>query len=217
MDENSLHHAIDLLENYSKLMLEVKLHPSAAELPLVDGKGVVRTKEVIAEQFKREMGLHNDTGKRFRGYLEAKWNSKCDELMSEDFRLLLQFDKLKAGVKLVFGKDAYLLNPFQIICPICLEIRVLSSMNQLWAISQHLREKHLDDCKGSDVRKRLVAWLDNDFITEGELDKVATLPETLVFPAELIVTPRVRVMVLARDISKGHLHEICVLRFHLIM
>lgn len=200
-DESSLHHAIDVLQNYSKLMLEVKSLPSAAELPLVDGKRVVRTKEVIAEQLKREMGLHDDRGKRFRGYLDAKWNTKCDELMSEDSRFLLQFDKLKAGVKLVFGNDAYLLNPFQIICPICLEIRVLSSMNQLRAISQHLREKHLDDIIGSDVQKRLAAWLNNSFITEAELDKVARLPETLVFPAELIATPRVRAMVLARDIS----------------
>ena len=47
-DESSLHHAIDVLENYSKLMLEVKLLPSAAELPLVDGKRVVHTKEVIS-------------------------------------------------------------------------------------------------------------------------------------------------------------------------
>lgn len=52
-DESSLHHAIDVLQNYSKLMLEVKSLPSAAELPLVDGKRVVRTKEVIAEQLKR--------------------------------------------------------------------------------------------------------------------------------------------------------------------
>ena len=193
-DENSLHHAIDVPENYSKLhvVLDVKLLPSAAELPLVDGKWVVRIKEVTAEQLKQEMSLHDDTEKCFRGYLDAKWNTKCDELMSEHSCFLLQFDKLKAGVKLVFGNDAYmyLLNPFQIICPICLEICALSSMNQVRAISQHLREKHLDNCKGGDVRKRLVAWLKNNFTAEDNLDKVARLPETLVFPAELMETFR---------------------------
>lgn len=65
------------------------------------------------------------------GFLDAKWTAQCDQLMAEDSRFLLQFDKLKAGVKLSFGNEGYIPNPFQIICPVCLEIRVLSSMNQL--------------------------------------------------------------------------------------
>ena len=130
-DHSSLHHAIDLLRDYSKLTVEVKLEPNAAELPIVEGKRMVHTKEIITEQLKREMGLHDDRGKRSHGFSDAKWTAQCDQLMAEDSQFLLQFDKLKAGVKLLFGNEGYLLNPFQIICPICLEIRVLSSMNQV--------------------------------------------------------------------------------------
>lgn len=36
--------------------------PTAAELPIVDGKRVVHNKEVFMEQLKHEMGLHNDEG-----------------------------------------------------------------------------------------------------------------------------------------------------------
>ena len=156
-DHSSLHHAIDVLKDYSKLTIEVKLQPSAAELSIVEGQRVVRTKEVIAEQLKREMGLHDDRRKRSRGFLDAKWTAQCDQLMDEDSRFLLQFDKLKAGVKLLFGNEGYLLIPFQIICPICMDVRVLRSMNQLRALSQHLREKHLEDSKGIEIRKRLAA------------------------------------------------------------
>lgn len=134
-DHSSLHHAIYVLRDYSKLTVEVKLEPSAAELPIIEGKQEVHTKEVITEQLKREMGLLDDRGKRSHGFLDAKWTAQCNRLMAEDSQFLLQFDKLKAGVKLLFGNEGYLLNPFQIICPICLEIRVLSSMNQLRAIT----------------------------------------------------------------------------------
>lgn len=191
-DSSSLHHGIDVLKNYSKLTVEVKLEPSASELKIAEGKQVVRTKEVLAEQLKREMGLHNDRGKRSRGFMDAKWNAQCDLLMSEDSRFLLEFDKLKAGVKLVFGSEGYLLNPFQIICPLCMEIRVLSSMNQLRALLQHLKETHLEECKGNDARKCLAAWLENNFVSQAELDKVAGLPEGLISPDEMVATPRVR-------------------------
>lgn len=201
-DASSLLHAIHVLKNYSKLTVEVKLQPSAAELVIVNGKRVVRTKEVISEQLKREMGLHDDAGKRLCGFLDAKWTAKCDELMAEDSRFLLQFDKLKAGVKLVFGNEDYLLNPFQIICPICLEVRVLSSMNQLRALAQHLREKHLgDSIEGNALLKHLSVWIENNFVTKEELDKITGLPDGLVCPEAMLSTPRVRAMVLARDIS----------------
>ena len=52
--------------DYSKLTVEVKLEPGAAEPPTVTVKRVVHTKEVIAEQLKREMGLHDSKGKRSR-------------------------------------------------------------------------------------------------------------------------------------------------------
>lgn len=146
--ENSLHYAVAVLKNYSKLTVEVKLQPSPAELSIADGKRALRCKEVVAEQLKREMGLHNDAGKRTRGFLDAKCTAKCDEIMEEDSRFLLKFDKTKAGVKLVCGNDGYLLNPFQVICPICMEIKVLNSMNQLCALSQHLKENIWKILKG---------------------------------------------------------------------
>ena len=171
-DSSSLHHAIDVLKNYSKLTVEVKLEPNAAEHMIAEGKRVVRTKEVITEQLKREMGLHDDRGKRTHAFMDSRWNARCDLLMSED-----EFDKLKAGVKLVFRSEKYLLNPFQILCPVCMEIRVMSSMNQLRALSQHRREKHLEESKSNNIRKRLAAWLENNFVTQEEVDKVARLPE----------------------------------------
>lgn len=87
--------------DYSKLTVEVKLEPGAAEPPTVKVERVVHTKEVIAE-LKREMGLHDSRGKRSRSrfFLYAKWPAQCDQLTAEDSRCLLQFDKLQAGVKL---------------------------------------------------------------------------------------------------------------------
>ena len=70
---------------------------------------------MITEQLKREMGIHNDERRRSRGFLDAKWTARCNELMAEDSRFLLQFDKLKSVVKMVFGNNGYLLNPFQIV------------------------------------------------------------------------------------------------------
>jgi len=55
-----------------------------AELPVINGKRVLHNKEVITEQLKREMGLHDDKGRLSHGYLDAKWMARCDELMAED-------------------------------------------------------------------------------------------------------------------------------------
>ena len=172
-DDNSLHHAVEVLKNYSKLTVEMKLQPSLAEVSIADGKRALRRKEVVAEQLKREMGLHDDAGKRTRGFLDAKWTAKCDQIMVEDSRFLLEFDKTKAGVKLLFGNDGYLLNPFQVICPSA------CSMNQLRALSQHLKDKHLEDSKGRSVIKRLGAWLENHFVSSEELDQFASVPELI--------------------------------------
>ena len=57
-----------------------------------------RKKEVVAEEIKREMGLHDDQGKEKKGYIDAKWTTQCDTLMEQDSRFLLEFDKLQAGV-----------------------------------------------------------------------------------------------------------------------
>ena len=87
-DPSSLHHAINVLKDFSKLTIEVKLQPSAIDLPIINGARVIRTKEVVTEQLKREMGLHNDTGKRKRGFLDAKWTEQCTRLLSDDSRFL---------------------------------------------------------------------------------------------------------------------------------
>ena len=66
-------------------------------------------------------------------------------------------------------------------------------MNWLWALSQHRREKQLEDSKGIDI---------DNFITQKELDKEGRLPEGLVFTDKMVATPQVRAMVLAHDISQ---------------
>ena len=68
-------------------------------------------------------------------------------------------------------------------------------MNWLWALSQHPREKHLEDSKGIDI---------DNFITQKELDKEGRLPEGLVFTDKMVATPQVRAMVVAHDISQGY-------------
>lgn len=45
-------------------------------------------------------------------------------------------------------------------------------MSQLLALQKHLREKHFEESKGNDTREHLAAWLENNFITPEELDKV---------------------------------------------
>ena len=53
-------------------------------------------------------------------------------------------------------------------------------MNWLWALSQHRREKHLEDSKGIDI---------DNFITQKQLDKEGRLPEGLVFTDKMVATP----------------------------
>lgn len=42
-------------------------------------------------------------------FLYAKWTAQCDQLTAEDSWCLLQFDKLQAGVKLLFRNEGHLL------------------------------------------------------------------------------------------------------------
>lgn len=67
-DHSSLHHAIDLLRDYSKLTVEVKLEPNAAELPIVEGKRMVHTKEIITEQLKEKWGCMMIEGSAHMGF-----------------------------------------------------------------------------------------------------------------------------------------------------
>ena len=200
-DPGSLLHAINVLKDFSKLTVEVKLQPNPSDLPIMDGKRVVRQKEVITEQIKREMGLHDDGGKRTRGFLDGQWTENCSNLMCSDSRLLLQFDKMKAGAKLIFGNNRYVLNPVQAICPVCLEIKVLSAMNQLRSLIQHFRERHEEDYRAVSIGKRLKGWVENNFISLEQLNEISPVPEGLISPEDMFSTPRVRALVLARDIS----------------
>ena len=62
-DENSLFQAISILKDYSKLLVEIRSHPSFMPgISIQDGNRKVCSKEVITEQLKREMGLHDDKG-----------------------------------------------------------------------------------------------------------------------------------------------------------
>ncbi len=87
--------------------------------------------------------------------LIAKWTEQCHRLLPEDSRFLLQFDKLKPSVILVFGIDGYFLNHVQLNCPICWEIKVLSSGNPSWLL---YRDMHHDNPKGRSLDKCLNAW-----------------------------------------------------------
>jgi hypothetical protein len=114
-DEESYQHALTVLPNYSRVTVEMSIQ-RMKEIS-ISGERKYRRKEVVAEEIKREMGLHDDQGKGKKGYMDAKWTAKCDTLMEHDSRFLFEYDKLQSGVELAFGDKRYLLNPFQIICP----------------------------------------------------------------------------------------------------
>lgn len=189
-DPSSLLHAINVLKDFSKLAIEVKLQPNPTDFPIMNANRVCRTKEVITEQLKRDMRSHSDTEKRTRAYLDAKWTKNCSRLLSEDSRCLLQFDKLKAGVKLMFGNDDYLLNPVQVICPVCQEIKIFSSMNELRSLSQHLKKAHHEDSRATAIIKRLNEWMENNFIWKEEIDQKASLPSGLLSLEETMASPQ---------------------------
>jgi hypothetical protein len=136
-NEDSFQHALKVLPNYSCVTVEVKVE-RMKEVRLEENRRRARTKEVVSEEIKRSMGIHTDEGKSKKGFLDAKWTHKCDRLMEEDSRFIFEFDKLQAGVKLALGDGRYLLNLFQIICPICGDIKTLGNMNQRSSVINHL-------------------------------------------------------------------------------
>ena len=101
----------------------------------------------------------------------------CSNLTCSDSRLLLQFDKMKAGAKSIFGNDRYVLNPVQAICPVGLEINVLSAMNQLRSLMQHFRQRHEEDYRAVSIGKRLKGWVENNFISLEQLTEISPIPE----------------------------------------
>ena len=144
-DEESYQHALTVLPNYSQINVEMKItRMKETAIPASDQRNFPK-KEVVAEEIKREMGLHDDQGKGKKGYMDAKWTTQCDTLMEQDSRFLFEFDKLQAGVELAFGDKRYLLNPFQLICPICGDVKCLGNMNQPVALAQHMSSQHQTD------------------------------------------------------------------------
>ena len=139
-NEESYQHALTALPNYSRTTVEMKIE-RMKEKSISDQRNF-RKKEVVAEEIKREMGLHDDQGKGKKGYMDAKWTTKCDTLMQQDSRFLLEFDKLQTGVELAFGDKRYLLNPFQLICPVCGDVKCLGNMNQPVVLTQHISTQH---------------------------------------------------------------------------
>lgn len=57
--------------------------------------------------------------------VNAKWTAKCRET---DTPFMMEFDKVKSGIKKTWGGKHYLLNIFQAVCSISGEIRVLSKI-----------------------------------------------------------------------------------------
>ena len=175
-------------------------------MTIQSGNRTIRNKEVVSEEIKREMGLHDDEGKRKRGCVDAKWTGKCSEIMESDARFLLEFDKVQNGLQKAWGSKDYLINPFQVICPLCGEIRVISKMNQPQEIINHIKEAHESKMPSASsvAMKRLQAWKQNNFVTEQQLDNVAELsPELFKDPTTIIKNPMVRACVLARGIVEG--------------
>ena len=199
-DEDSFQHALKVLPDYSKVTVEVKVARISEFYLQASNERNVRSKEIISEEIKRAMGLHDDKGKAKRRFLDAKWTELCDKLMQEDTRFLFEFDKLQAGVELALGDKMYILNPYQMICPICGEVKTLGNMNQLTSMVSHLSTQHRTDQQTDMCIKRLQAWLQNHFITPEQINDAAGPPEGLISPAPILSTPRVRASVLTRDI-----------------
>lgn len=198
-DDESFQHALRILPNYTKVTVATRF-TKMKEVALPTQTRAARSKEAISEEIKREMGLHNDEGKATKGYLDAKWTDRCDTLMEEDSRFLFEFDKLQAGVALAWGDKRFLLNPFQMICPVCGNIKCLGNMNQPAALLQHMTTQHQTESAQVCV-KRLKAWVKNHFISKVQLNQETYLPEGLFNPASIISTPRVRGATLARGIN----------------
>ena len=81
-------------------------------------------------------------------------------------------------MELAWGDKRYLLNPFQIICPVCGDVKCLGNMSQPSSLLQHISTQHATESAVACV-KRLKAWIKNHFISKEQLDNEASLPEGL--------------------------------------
>ena len=106
---------------------------------------------------------------------DSKWTAKSSELMQSDSRFLMEYDKLLNGVKKAWGCKQYIVNPFQFLCPVCGELKVMSKMDQPKEAQQHIKDMHQDSTVGKAALERLKAWKTNNFITDEQLDDVAQI------------------------------------------
>lgn len=110
------------------------------------------------------MGLHDEEEKRKRGCVTAKWTAKCRELMETDPRFMMEFDKVKSGIKKTWGGKHYLLNIFQAVCSISGEIRVLSKIESTTRNDDSYNGKALHVKPASEIAiKRMQAWKENNY------------------------------------------------------
>ncbi len=203
-DNDGFESAYRFLPAFSKLKVELRTECSSSNGITIDRSRTTRPKEVVSEQLKREMGLHDDQGSRKRNYVTSNWSSKCDQIMENDPRFLLEFDKLRNGIEKVWGHKLFVLNPFQLLCPVCGEIRVNGQMNQPREILGHIRDCHGKSIAGETALKRLDLWKTNNFCTVEQLDDVAKIqPWYFKDPQILVQNPLVRTTVLTREINGG--------------
>jgi hypothetical protein len=69
-DNNGFESAYRFLPAFSKLKVEVRTKGSSSNGITIDRSRTTRPKEVVSEQLKREMGLHDDQASRKRNYVK---------------------------------------------------------------------------------------------------------------------------------------------------
>lgn len=118
---SSLHSAIDVLRDNYKLTIEVKLEASAPELPIVEVNEWCIPRKLLPNSWKEKWGFmiieEND-------HMAFRCRTQCP-VWSVNWRrfsvpVSLTSQRLEGSSHL----EMNLLNPFQIICLICREIRV---------------------------------------------------------------------------------------------
>mmetsp|Transcript_31304 Transcript_31304/g.52585 ORF Transcript_31304/g.52585 Transcript_31304/m.52585 type:complete len:479 (+) Transcript_31304:501-1937(+) len=102
------------------------------------------------------------------------WTDACTEIMKENPRLLLQFDRLRQGAKMVQGHADYAVNPLKLQCMIdgCNHSHLMSSQfcNPSQLIRHYVSAAHKDDPKGKVLADRWAMWVaDKLTVTQGSL------------------------------------------------
>ena len=97
-DSEGFVNAYCLLPSFSKLEVVIKTQISR-NISIAMGKPTVRNKEIVSEEIKREMGLHDEEGKRKRDCVNATWMAKCLELMKLTHDLWWSLTRSKVELK----------------------------------------------------------------------------------------------------------------------